>query len=199
MDLTRKGSRMATPEEQIAELTKSNETLVASLKLAEAGTGGDDEARKRLIYLEDEHKKIIKARDDAKEEKRLADEVKLTEQGEFKILADKKQQEIDDLTKQLTGQGEILTKIKERDEAKLQTLIGTVPDNFKGLVENSTAPLAERIELAETLATVKPTAPGSRPGGDTHTATLQEEYNQAVKDKDLPLQFELKRKMFPKG
>jgi len=188
-----------TPEE-IAAIQKKNEELEATIKAnaAEAAKGGDDEARKRLAYLEDEHKTLIAARDKAKDEKRLADDAKLAEQGEFKLLAEQKQKELDAFAKQIEESNTILTGYKVRDEAKLQTLIELIPENLRETVAGNSGTLAEKIDLAEKLATVKPTAPGARPGGDTHTATLQEEYNQARKDGNVALQVALKRQLFEK-
>lgn len=175
-------------QKQVAELTS---------QLAEAKKGGGD-SLEELTRLRAEKAELIEGRDKAKQRARDADDAKLAEQGEFKTLSEQLTSERDDLTKQLEG---LIGKVEEytkRDEAKLQTLIELIPENLRETVTGLTGSLAERIDLAEKLATVKPTAPNARPGGDAHNVTLQDEYNTAVKNGNVALQISLKRQLYEK-
>ena len=184
-----------TPEE-IEAMQKSNTELAEKLKAAEAAAGGGDESRKRLDYLEGEHKKLIEARDKAKNDMRLADEKKLTEQGEFKIIADNKQKELDDLTKHLESLTGTIAGYTERDEAKLKTLLELIPENQRDTVASNSGTLADKIALAEMLAIVKLEGPGARNAGPLKTQTLQDEYDQAVKDGNVTAQIAIKNEMY---
>lgn len=165
-----------TPEE-IEAMQQQNKDLADQLKTAEAGKGGDDESRKRLVYLEGEHKKLIEARDKSKTDLRLAEEKKLSEQGEFKILADNKQKELDVLTKQLEGLNGTITGYVERDKEELATLLESVPENLRGTVSSESIPLAEQLKLARELSTVKPQGPNARPGGEGQGKTTMTRAN----------------------
>ena len=159
---------MATVE----ELEAKNAELMKALEDSKA-TGTDDEQRKRLEFLEGEHKTLISARDKAKEEKRLADEKHLTDQGEYKTLAEQRQADIDKLTCSSTKLAEQLAGYTKRDEERLAKLITTVPDNYKGLITDD-LPLSKRLEMAETFQTIKPQPPGTRlpgEGGDPNKQT----------------------------
>lgn len=164
MDVRRKGFRMEAHE--IEALQKSNSDMETKLKALESASGGDKTLQDRNSYLEGEMKKVVEARDKAKDDKRIADEKALVDQGEFKILSENQATQLTDLTKQLAGHEETLGKFKERDEAKLKTLIELIPENLRETVAGNSGTLSEKIDLAERLATVKPTAPGARPGGD---------------------------------
>ena len=153
-----------TPEE-IATMQKQNEELATALKAAEAAKGGDGDSEE-LKRLREEKAELITGRDKAKEAKRLEEEKRLADNEEFKTLSEQLTAERDNLTKQLEGQAETLGKFKERDEAKLKTLIDLIPENLRETVDGNSGTLAEKIDLAEKLATVKPAAPGARPGGD---------------------------------
>ena len=69
-------------EKQVRDLQEQNKTLADA-----KGGGMDDEQRKRLNFLEADHKTLIAARDKAKEEARKAEEEKLLENEECKTLA----------------------------------------------------------------------------------------------------------------
>jgi hypothetical protein len=166
MDIRRKGSRM-TPEE-IAALQKQNEEMAAALAAAEAAKGGDDSADE-LKRLREERAELIAGRDKAKQKAREAEEAKLAEQGEFKTLAEKKSAEAETLAKQLEELNGTISTYKERDEAKLKTLLKDVPENLRETVANNSGTLAEKLELAEKLLTVKPSGPKARPGFDDKT------------------------------
>ena len=151
---------MATLEEVQAENAKLQK------QLADASKGGStDDEKKRLEFLEAEHKTLIQARDKAKEEKRLADEKRLNEQGEFKTLAEQRQATIDALTAEQQKAADQLGAYTKRDEDRLTKMLGTVPDNFKALITED-LPLLKRLEMAETFAQTKPTPPGHRPPGE---------------------------------
>jgi hypothetical protein len=183
---------------EIEALQKSNSDMETKLKALESAGGGDKTLQDRNSYLEGEMKKVVEARQKAKDDMKTAEDNALLEKGEFKILAENQAAELAALTSKLAGHEETLGKFKERDEAKLQTLIELIPENLRETVAGNSGTLAEKIDLAEKLATVKPNAPGARPGGDTHTATLQEEYKQAVKDGNVASQIALKRQLFEK-
>jgi hypothetical protein len=199
MDFRGKGRRMATPEEQIAALTKQIEEQATALKTAEAGTGGDDELRKRFESLEAQNKELIEGRDKAKQRARDADDAKLAEQGEFKTLSEQLQAEKKSLEEQLAGQSLVLEGIKERDEAKLKTLIELIPENLRETVAGNSGTLAEKIDLAEKLAEVKtPKGPLVRLPGDMSNQTLKEQHAAAVASGDIAAQISLKNKMYEK-
>ena len=180
---------------EIEAQMKEIETLKTQLADALKGGGIDSE---ELTRLREEKKELIDGRDKAKEAKRLEEEKRLTDNAEFKTLSEQLTAERDDLTKRLEG---LIGKVEEytkRDEAKLQTLIELIPENLRETVTGLTGSLSERIDLAEKLATVKPTAPNARPGGDGHNVTLQDEYDTAVKNGNVALQISLKRQLYEK-
>lgn len=155
-----------TPEE-IAELEKSNSDMETKLKALESAGGGDKTLQERNNYLEGEMKKIVESREKAKNDRKIAEDKALVEKGEFKILSENQATLLTDLTKKLAGHEETLGKIKERDEATLQTRLEAISDEtLRETVKNNSGTLAEKIDLAGKLATVKPAAPGARPGGD---------------------------------
>jgi hypothetical protein len=72
----------------------------AAVEIKPNGKDLPDEVKKQLEraeYLEAENKKLIAARDKAKEEKRKEEEEKLKEQGEFKKLLEAKEKEFEPL------------------------------------------------------------------------------------------------------
>lgn len=193
MDFRGKGDRMEAAE--IEALQQQNKEMAEKLAAAEAAKGGDDSADE-LKRLKELNAELIAGRDKAKEAKRAAEEAALKEQGEFKTLSEQLAEEKKALEEQLAGQAETLGKIKERDEAKLQTLKDGLPDNYRALIEKSTAPLSERIELAETLTVDKPAAPAARPAGPSSQSSLKEQHAEAVRTGNVELQIALKRQMF---
>ena len=147
----------------LEELEAKNKELQAALD--KAGSGLDDEARKRLSHLESENKDLIGARDKAKAKAREAEDQKLVDNQEFKTLAETRQAELDALTTEQTKLNERLGLYEARDTARLEKLIEQVPEAQRPLIKDS-FPLADRIELAESLAQIKPNAPNPRLPGE---------------------------------
>lgn len=154
---------MATPEEELETLKQQVTDL--NTQLAEAGKGGAGDSEE-LTRLRGINAELIANRDAGKETKRKADEDALKKNQEFETLSQNLQTERDALTKQLEGLTGKVEEYTQRDEAKLQTLIELIPENLRETVAGNSGTLAEKIDLAEKLATVKPAAPGARPGGD---------------------------------
>jgi hypothetical protein len=125
----------------------------------------DEEARKRLDYLEGEHKTLIEARDKAKDEKRKAEEERLKEQGEFKTLAEQRASELEEKEKALAEKDEVLKSYRERDEKEFSELLEKVPEELRGDLSED-LPLATRLNLARKLAAVKPDNPDYRGVGE---------------------------------
>lgn len=151
-----------------------------------------------LVKVQDQLREVVGQRDNLKKTQDDAETARLAEQGEFQQLAEQRGTELEGLTGKVGGLETRIKQYEERDEAKLQTLIELIPENLRETLQGNSGTLAEKIDLAERLATVKPIAPGARPGGDTHTATLQEDYDQARKDGNVLLQVALKRQLFEK-
>ena len=144
----------------IEELEAANKDLQA--KLAEASKGGlGEEERKRLSYLEDDHKKLIADRDAAKEAKRAAEEKRLAEQGEFKTLAEQRAADLAEATKGTDELKAQLAKYAERDAAERAELIEKVPEHLREDITDTT-PLA----LIKKLTLTKDAPAGYRPPGD---------------------------------
>jgi len=158
---------MANPEEELAALKAQNEEMKTQLAEAQKGSGDSSD---ELTRLREERAELIAGRDKAKQKAREAEEAKLAEQGEFKTLAEQKAAEAEALKVKLEELNGTISSYTERDEAKLQTLLADVPENLKGLIEKSSAPLAERLELAEQLMVTKEKGPGVRLPGDKGTA-----------------------------
>jgi hypothetical protein len=125
------------------ELQKELEEAKAALEEAKKGQVSK-ETLDRLAFLEDDHKKLIKARDDAKEAKRLEEEKRLSEQG-------------------LNGQ---LSEYQERDKKELEAILATVPESLRGDLSDETLPLATRLSLARKFSTTKGKPPEFREGGE---------------------------------
>lgn len=157
---------------------KENEEIKAKLKAIEdsKATGPDDEARKRLTHLESENKELIEARDKAKAKARELEEKKLTDNQEFKTLAEQRQAELDALKVEQANAVEKLTAYETREEARLVKLIEAVPEAQRPLIKDSFS-LSDRLELAESLAQIKPSPPNPRfPGegpGDIPKTSVQ--------------------------
>ena len=157
---------------------KENEEIKAKLKAIEdsKATAPDDEARKRLTHLESENKELIEARDKAKAKARELEEKKLTDNQEFKTLAEQRQAELDALMLEQTKASERLSLYEKRDEARLAKLIESVPESHRPLIKDSFS-LSDRLELAESLAQIKPSPPNPRfPGegpGDIPKTSIQ--------------------------
>jgi len=157
---------------------KENEEIKAKLKAIEdsKATGPDDEARKRLTHLESENKELIEARDKAKAKARELEEKKLTDNQEFKTLAEQRQAELDALKVEQANAVEKLTAYETREEARLVKLIEAVPEAQRPLIKDSFS-LSDRLEIAESLAQIKPSTPNPRfPGegpGDIPKTSVQ--------------------------
>lgn len=152
-----------TLEEMQAELDKTKKALEEA-----QAAGEDDEVRKRLEHLESENKELIAARDKAKQKAREIEEKKLLENEEFKTLAEKRQAELDALIAEQTKANERLSLYEKRDEQRLEKLIEAVPEAQRTLIKESFS-LSDRIELAESLAQIKPQPPGARLPGEGGT------------------------------
>ena len=159
-----------TPEEMKEELDKQkaeNEKLKKSL--AEAGDSGkNDETRKRLEFLEAEHKQLIEARDKAKEEKRKAEEARLAEQGEYKTLAEQEKAQREQIEEEHKKATERLEKYHKRDEEKLAAIMEKVPESKRELIRDD-LDIDYRLKLAESYIDEKPPAPNYRPPGESPT------------------------------
>ena len=157
---------------------KENEEIKAKLKAIEdsKATAPDDEARKRLTHLESENKGLIEARDKAKAKARELEEKKLTDNQEFKTLADTRLTELEALKVEQANAVEKLTAYETREEARLVKLIEAVPEAQRPLIKDSFS-LSDRLELAESLAQIKPSPPNPRfPGegpGDIPKTSVQ--------------------------
>jgi uncharacterized phage infection (PIP) family protein YhgE len=165
-----------------------------ALEKAKEGTLSK-EHQDRLSFLEDEQKKLIAARDKAKDDKRKADEKHLLEQGEFKTLAEQRKQELDDMAK---GSDELKAKITEyqaRDEKELAALTEKVPEEFKDDVADATLPIETRLSLARKLVGAKEKLAGYRPPGEPPAETLQARLAAAVKSGNIMEQLALKREI----
>ena len=153
------------------------------------------EAQDRLTYLEGDHKKLIEARDQAKEEKRVQEEKSLVENGEFKTLAETRAQEVTDLTGKLDGLNAKLEAYQERDKVELATLLESVPEDLRADV--SDLPLEKGLALAKKLAGAKQTTPpaGYRGSGEPEPETLQAQHAAAMKSGNIQEAMALKRQM----
>lgn len=180
----------------VEELQAQNAELAAKLEAVSKPTDGD-ESRKRLEFLEGEHKKLIEARDKAKEEKRQQEERLLAEQGEYKTLAEKREQEANELAASLEGLNAKLEAYQKRDEEELQTLLEAVPEALRDDVADESLPLEKRLALARKLsATGTKQPPASyRGSGEPEPESLQEQHAEAMKNGDISKAMALKRKM----
>ncbi len=152
----------------------------------------------RLTFLEGEHKKLIGDRDKAKDEKRLAEEKRLTEQGEYKTLAEQKQTEVTDLTAQLESLNGNLEAYQQRDAKELEALLPNVPEALREQVSDDSLPLEKRLSLARALADTKQKPPGYRGPGEPEPETLQAQYEAAMKDGKVSEAMRIKGQMFKK-
>jgi small-conductance mechanosensitive channel len=126
----------------------------------------------RLNYLEGEHKKLISDRDKAKEEKRLEEDKRLTEQGEFKTLAETRQSELDKLQKAMEGLNETISTYNQRDEKELEALLPNVPEGLRDEVSNKDLPIASRLSLARKLSNSKTPLPDYKAPGEKQDNSL---------------------------
>lgn len=180
----------------------SEETAQGATETTATASTGDNEVKAlkaEAAQRRVENKELKEQLESILAGQKADEEAKLVEKEEFKTLAEKLAEEKAKLEEQLAGQAETLGKIKERDEAKLKTLLEAVPDNLRESIANNSGTLAEKIDLAEKLKEIKPSPPGARPAGTTSQSTLDEQYNQAVRDGNIGLQISLKSKMFEKG
>ena len=173
------------------------ELEAANARLQELSASGDltKEQKERLAHLESENKELIAARDKAKEAKRLAEEARLAEQGEYKTLAEQRQEEADKLAKDVEEKNALLETYKARDEAEFAALLEQVPDTLKETVSDPILPLGKRLELAKKLIAEKPAAPAARVAGELTTDSLDDQYRKAVELGDVALQISLKRQI----
>ena len=178
--------------ESLQEELKAMKTALEEASATPPATTDSD----RLAYLEGEHKTLIKARDDAKEAARLAEEAKLTENGEFKTLAETAQAQVADLKLQMEGKDAAIEVYNQRDEAEFKELLEKVPEAMRESISDESLPLAKRLELAKKLSTdTKGTPPAFRGTGEPGTITLQAEYDAAVESGDMATQLRLKREI----
>jgi hypothetical protein len=180
--------------EGLQEQLKASQT---ALEEASKGQMSKDDLD-RLTFLEGENKTLIGARDKAKDDRRLADEKLLAEQGEFKTLAEQLQSQLDEKTGDIASRDERLAKYQERDEVEFKELLENVPEAFKALVSDESLPLANRLQLAKAHVGVKTQTPGYRPPGEQGSETLQEQLTAAIKDGNVMAQISLKRQMAEK-
>jgi guanylate kinase len=185
-----------TPEE-IEALQKQNEELAEQLKAAEAAKGGNVD-QERLAFLEAEVEEARKARDKAKEEKRIADAAKLAEQGEYKTLAEQAQEKADELAKQIEEKTATLDKYKERDKAELAATLEKVPEELRESINDESISLEKRLELAKKLAVTKQEGAGSRRAGSHEVDSLEVQLQEAKEAGNVELQIALKNKIFQK-
>lgn len=172
------------------------EILKMQTALDEASKGQmSKEDRERLTYLEGDNKKMIEARDKAKEEKRVLEEKSLVENGEFKTLAETRAAEVTDLTGKLDGLSAKLEAYQERDKVELATLLESVPEELREDV--SDLPLEKALTLAKKLAGTKQTTPPITPRipGEPEPETLQAQHAAAMKKGDIGLAMQLKRQI----
>ena len=179
---------MAVKGKTMAEETV--ESLQAELKAAQTAL---DEASKnqpnkvdqdRLTYLEGENKTMKESRDKAKEERRVADEKLLAEQGEFKTLAEKREGELAELTAKLTDLDETIAKYHERDKAELDAILPNVPEALRAEVSDESLPLAKRLTLARALAGVKPGKPNFKEPGEPGSNSITRQAFDALSPAD---------------
>lgn len=172
------------------------ELKTAKTALEEASKGQmSNEDRDRLTFLEGDNKTLIEARDKLKEEKRIAVDKKLIEDGEFKTLAESKALEVEDLTKQLEGLNSKLGSYQERDEKEFKAILETVPEALRDKIPESMT-IGERLDLARALSTQKQPPAGYRQPGEPVPTTLQTQYDEAVKTGNVSERMRLKREMF---
>lgn len=148
----------------LEELQAENEKLKTALADAKGGEK-DGETRKRLEFLEAEHKQLIEARDKAKEEKRKAEEKRLAEAGEFKTLAEQEKAMREKVEADYAKTVERLTAYEKRAEEKLNTLLEKVPEDKRQLIRPD-LDIDYRLQLAESLIVTEQKPPGYRPPGD---------------------------------
>jgi hypothetical protein len=181
-----------TVEELQAELAEKERLLKAQSTEAKAAFEARDTVKAQLQAIEDERK--------------AAEQKALEEQGQFQELATTAQAKVTELTgqfetveeerKRLEAQIEVY---KERDKAELATLLEKVPEAMRAKITKDTISLEDQLDLARDLAVTKPTAPGFKGAGDPPAdKTLQDQYDQAVKDGNVMLAVSLKNKMFKK-
>jgi hypothetical protein len=176
----------------VESLTEELKAMKTALEEASKNTG-DQTTLDRLAFLEGDHKKLIEARDKAKDDKRKAEEAALVENGEFKTLAEAKSVEVDDLAKQIEGLNGKLAAYQVRDEEEFKAILENVPEALREQVSDETLPLAKRLSLAKALATTKKPLAGYRESGEPDPETLQGQYADAVKSGDMMGQLRLKR------
>jgi seryl-tRNA synthetase len=178
----------------VESLTEELEKLKKALEEASKNTG-DKDTLDRLAFLEGDNKKMIEARDKAKNEKRKAEEAALVENGEFKTLAESKSAEVNDLAKQIDGLNGKLEAYQVRDEEEFKAILQHVPEALREQVSDETLPLAKRLSLAKALSTQKQPPASFRQPGEPEPTTLQTQYEDAVKSNDIMGQMRLKREM----
>lgn len=182
-------------DEALKELERKNKEMVD--RIAELSKGGmDDEARKRLVFLEDDHKKAIDRRDKALKEKKEAEEKRLLEQGEHKTLAEQRAKDLDEAAKNSDELKAKIAAYEARDEEELKALAEKVPEAFKEDLADTTTPLDARLKLAKKLIGQKVQSAGYRPPGEPPPESLKDRYDAAVKSGDVSEQIALKRQMF---
>lgn len=149
----------------------------------------------RLAFLEGDNKKMIEARDKAKEKTRRAEEDALIENGKFKELSEAKSAEVKELIKKIEGMTGQLDAYTLRDEEEFKAILQSVPEALRDQVSDETLPLGKRLSLAKALSNTKQPPAGYRQPGEPPADTLQAQYEKAVESKNLMDQLRLKREI----
>jgi len=132
---------------------------------------GEEDQKLILALRQESADKRIKAKDalaelaTLKEEKRIADENKLIEDGKLKELLDSKVAEL----KELTPLKDKMASYETYFEGQLEQALKDLPATQRELVEATKMDVAQKLEWSQKLIKevngLKPTIDGSRPGG----------------------------------
>jgi small-conductance mechanosensitive channel len=176
----------------VEELQKQLKDSQTALDEAKKGQMSKED-RDRLEFLEGDNKTLIEARDKLKEDKRIATEKKLVEDGEFQTVAENAQKQVTDLAAEIEGLKGKLGSYQERDEKEFKAILENVPEALREQVSDDTLPLEKRLSLARALSTMKGQPPGFRQPGEPTPDSLQAQYDKAVEAGNMVDQLRLKR------
>lgn len=155
----------------------------------EGGGGASEDIQKkldRLEYLEGEFKKIIRQRDDAKDQKRKEEEAKLLEEKKYQELLSNKDKELEEHKSKVKTFEEELGGYKSK-VGEYETYITQKKDSIKTelgdkWLDSMTAlPLADLEKLAQTLKIPDKTVDTDKNKGSAIKDLTADEKQQAAK------------------
>lgn len=180
-------------QKERGEMPEYTDAEIEAIKV-EAGKVGNAEAAASRHTAKEANAKLTELQTiiDGNDAKVEASKKEAAEKnGEFKVLYEESGVKLGELTTANAGLTEQIQNYEARDKKELETLLETVPDNFKGLITDD-LPLSKQLEMARTFSTSKVKVPDPRLAGkgeqpknmkeEIEACTTREEFN-AVKKK----------------